>query len=120
LVFSDDSPILSFILAVLKKYSVIVISSDSVENALIGFSNIKYKLVIRDLFMLRMGGTEGITQIKKENSKVLIIAISAGIQRYAGRCCYVRSTKDWSKCSFGETAHNRKFNLGRRSVPSLS
>ena len=77
-----------------KKYSVIVISSDSVENALIGFSNIKYKLVIRDLFMLRMGGTEGITQIKKENSKVLIIAISAGIQRYAGRCCYVRSTKD--------------------------
>ncbi len=48
MVFSDDNPILSFILAVLKKYSVIVISSDSVENALIGFSNIKYKKSIEE------------------------------------------------------------------------
>ena len=87
---------------------------------MIGFSNVEYKLVITDLYISGMGGTEGITQIRKENSKVQIIAMSTGLQRYAGRFCSERSPKNWRKCSFRETAHNRKFNLHHQSVPLLS
>lgn len=85
LALDDDSPIHSFISAVLKKYNVTVISCDFIGNALIGFSNVEYELVITDLFMSGMGRTEGMIQIRKENSKMPIIAISTGLQKYAVR-----------------------------------
>lgn len=84
LVIDDDSSLRDLISLVVMQLGHQVTSSDNFENALIGFSQSKYDLVITDLFMEGMGGIEGINVIRKEHPKVKIIAISAGYDDISG------------------------------------
>ena len=57
-----------------------VASAHKVEAALINFEQLRYDLVITDLFMDGMGGIEGIAEIGSLNKDIPIIATSAGFK----------------------------------------
>ena len=64
--------------AVLTDLGYQVASAHKVEAALINFEQLRYDLVITDLFMDGMGGIEGIAEIGSLNKDIPIIATSAG------------------------------------------
>ena len=50
----------------------------SMEEALLGFEEMPYELVIADIFMTGMGGIEGIQRMREVRPEVKILATSAG------------------------------------------
>ena len=80
LVIDDDDAITSFVTAVLRNDGYQSIITDTVENALDGFSSMNYALVITDIFMHGMGGIKGISEIRKCAPKIKVIAMSGGFK----------------------------------------
>ncbi len=78
LIIEDDDLMVELMYAVLTDLGYQVASAHKVEVALIDFEQLRYDLVITDLFMEGMGGVEGIAKIGSLNKDIPIIAISAG------------------------------------------
>ena len=84
LVIDDDNHLRDFIATVIMQLGHKVTSCDNFENALIGFAQSKFDLVITDVFMEGMGGIAGIGVIRKEHPEISIIAVSAGYDKVSG------------------------------------
>lgn len=78
LIIDDDDDASGFVAASLTIDGHQPIVTGSVEDALNGFKAMNYSLVITDIFMDGMGGIAGITEIRKLNPDVKIIAMSGG------------------------------------------
>ena len=78
LVVEDDKNTMEIFSRALGNKDCRVTMSLSMEEALLGFDQMPYDLVIADIFMAGMGGIEGIKRIRKARPDVKILATSAG------------------------------------------
>ena len=78
LVVEDDKSTIEIISRALEKEGCRVTMSLRMEEALLGFDQMPYDLVIADIFMTGMGGIEGIQRMRKARPEVKILATSAG------------------------------------------
>ena len=78
LVVEDDRNIVDIVSRALEKENCRVTISLSMEEALLGFEEMPYELVIADIFMTGMGGIEGIQRMREARPEVKILAMSAG------------------------------------------
>ncbi len=78
LVVEDDKNIVDIVSRALETENCRVTMSLSMEEALLGFEQMPYDLVIADIFMTGMGGIEGIMRMRKARPEVKILATSAG------------------------------------------
>lgn len=78
LVVEDDKSTIEIISRALEDKGSRITMSLKMEEALLGFGQMPYDLVIADIFMAGMGGIEGIQRMRKIRPEVKILAISAG------------------------------------------
>ena len=78
LVVEDDKNIVDIVSRALEKEDCRVTISLSMEEALLGFEQMPYDLVVADIFMAGMGGIEGIQRMRQARPDVKILATSAG------------------------------------------
>ncbi|MCH8237464.1 MAG: response regulator [Proteobacteria bacterium] len=78
LVVEDDKSTVEIISRALSSKDCRVTMSLNMEDALLGFENMSYDLVIADLFMTGMGGIEGIRRMREIRPEIKILATSAG------------------------------------------
>ncbi len=78
LVVEDDKNTMEIFSRALEKENCRVTMSLSMEEALLGFDQMPYDLVIADIFMTGMGGIEGIQRMREVRPEVKILATSAG------------------------------------------
>ncbi len=78
MVVEDDKNIVDIVSRALEKEDCRVTISLSMEEALLGFEQMPYDLVVADIFMAGMGGIEGIQRMRQARPDVKILATSAG------------------------------------------
>ena len=78
MVVEDDKNIVDIVSRVLEAEDCRVTMSLSMEEALLGFEQMPYDLVVADIFMAGMGGIEGIQRMRQARPDVKILATSAG------------------------------------------
>ena len=78
LIVDDDELVAEFISALLMHAGYRSTIADSAENALIGFAETGYDLVLTDIFMDGMGGIEGVKKMRAQAPDIPIVAMSAG------------------------------------------
>lgn len=78
LVVEDDKNTMEIFSRALEKENCRVTMSLNMEEALLGFDQMPYDLVIADIFMTGMGGIEGIQRMREVRPEVKILATSAG------------------------------------------
>jgi len=78
LIIDDEELVGDFLAALLKHQGYQSTISQSAEDALVGFADIGYDLVLTDIFMDGMGGIEGIKKMRALKPDLPIIAMSAG------------------------------------------
>ncbi len=78
LVIDDDPEIVDLISSAINGPKFQVVVSFSMEDALWQFEHSNYDLIISDIYMVGMGGIEGIQKIKHLQPNSKIIAISGG------------------------------------------
>ncbi len=78
LVVEDDKNTVEIISRALSSDDCRVTMALNMEDALLGFENLSYDLVIADLFMTGMGGIEGIRKMREIRPEIKILATSAG------------------------------------------
>ena len=78
LVVEDDKSTIEIISRALSSDDCRVTMALNMEDALLGFENMSYDLVIADLFMTGMGGIEGIRRMREIRPQIKILATSAG------------------------------------------
>ncbi len=78
MVVEDDKNTMEIFSRALEKENCRVTMSLSMEEALLGFDQMPYDLVIADIFMTGMGGIEGIQRMREVRPEVKILATSAG------------------------------------------
>ena len=78
LVVEDDKETIDIISRALSSKSCRVTVSLSMEDALLGFDQISYDVVVADIFMPGMGGIEGIQRMREIRPEIKILAASAG------------------------------------------
>lgn len=78
LVVEDDKNTMEIFSRAMENENYRVTMSLSMENALLGFDQMPYDLVIADIFMAGMGGIEGIQRMREARPEIKILATSAG------------------------------------------
>ena len=78
LVVEDDKNTMEIFSRALEMENCRVTMSLNMEEALLGFDQMPYDLVIADIFMTGMGGIEGIQRMREVRPEVKILATSAG------------------------------------------
>ena len=78
LVVEDDKNTMEIFSRALGNKDCRVTMSLSMEEALLGFDQMPYDLVIADIFMAGMGGIEGIQRMREARPEIKILATSAG------------------------------------------
>ena len=78
LVVEDDKDTVEIISRALSRDNWRVTMALTMENALLGFDQITYDLVVADIFMPGMGGIEGIKRMREIRPEIRILAASAG------------------------------------------
>ena len=78
LVVEDDKNIVDIVSRALETEDCRITISLGMEEALLGFQQMPYDLVVADIFMTGMGGIEGIKRMRKARPEVKILAMSAG------------------------------------------
>ena len=78
LVVEDDKSTIEIISRALSSDDCRVTMALNMEDALLGFKQMPYDLVIADLFMTGMGGIEGIKRMREIRPEIKILATSAG------------------------------------------
>ncbi|MBT3304970.1 MAG: response regulator [Alphaproteobacteria bacterium] len=77
LVIEDDEAAAELMEMLLMSVGYRVTVAHSAEDALVGFSDAGYHLVVTDLNMPGMGGAEGIIEFRKLTPEVPVIVVSA-------------------------------------------
>ncbi len=78
LVVEDDKSTIEIISRALENEGCRITMSLRMEEALLGFDQMPYDLVVADIFMAGMGGIEGIQRMRKARPEIKILATSAG------------------------------------------
>ncbi|MEE8352089.1 MAG: response regulator [Rhodospirillales bacterium] len=78
LVVEDDQNTRDIVSRVLDKEACRVTMSLSMEDALLGFEQMPFELVIADIFMTGMGGIKGIQRMREVRPEMKTLAMSAG------------------------------------------
>ncbi len=78
LVVEDDKETVEIISRALSSKDWRATMSLSMEEGLLGFDEMPYDLVVADIFMIGMGGIEGIQRMREIRPDIKILATSAG------------------------------------------
>ncbi len=93
LVVEDDQNTMDIVSRTLEKEGCRVTLSLSMEEALLGFEEMPYELVIADIFMTGMGGIEGIQRMREVRPEVKILATSAGYSEMTSKAALKAAEK---------------------------